>query len=125
MFLKIALAIIVAMALYGVWQKFQIQTLTIENINLTTERDAAVASVDALETRIDFHAAEVQAFQEKIAVIDAERVSAREQVEYMQGIFNGHDFNKLLQAKPGLIEIRMKKATAKVLLELENAANSD
>lgn len=122
MFLKIALAVIVAMALYGVWMKFEINTLTIANLNLTTERDAAVDSVEALETTITVQAEAIAANAEKMREMDAERLEAQKQVEYMRSLFAGHDFANLLAKKPGLIENRMIKKTAEVLRELETVS---
>jgi hypothetical protein len=57
-------------------------------------------------------------FQEKIAQIEAERLTARKQVEYTRTLFNDHDFAKLMAAKPGLITNRMQKATDEVFADL-------
>jgi hypothetical protein len=119
MFLKAALAVIVVMALAGVWMKFEINTLTIANINLTTERDAAVESAEALETTITVQAEAIAANAEKMREMDTERLEAQKQVEYMRSLFAGHDFANLLAKKPGLIENRMIKKTAEVLNDLE------
>jgi len=121
MFLKAALMAIVVLALYAVWQKFQIQTLTIENINLTTERDAAVASVDTLETTLVVQAEQIARSAVKMREMDAERLLAQKEVQRIRSLFSGHDFARLLAAKPGLIENRMIKATAEVLQELADA----
>ena len=121
MFSKLLLAVIVVMALGGVWMKFQIDALKLENVNLTTERDAAVASVESLETTIQVQAEQMAASQEKMRELETQRLEAQRQVQYVQTLFADHDFARLLAAKPGLIEKRMIAKTAEVLGELEAA----
>jgi uncharacterized protein (UPF0335 family) len=75
------------------------------------------------EAKSALAATQVDQFIEKIAVIDAERAAARDQVQAMQALFNGHDFNNLLQKKPGLIQNRMQKATIKLFKEMESEIN--
>ena len=41
----------------------------------------------------------------------------------MISIFSDHDFNELVKKKPGLITIRMQKATKKVFDEIEEITN--
>lgn len=116
---KLLIGVIIAMALAGVWMKFQLDALTIANINLTTERDAAVATAENLETTIQVQAEQIAASAEKMRELDAARVEAQRQVQYVQTLFADHDFARLLAAKPGLIEKRMVAKTAEVLRELE------
>lgn len=116
---KLLIGIILAMAVAGVWMKFQIDGLTIANINLTTERDAAVATSEALETTIQVQAEQIAASAEKMRELESERLEAQKQVQYVQTLFADHDFARLLAAKPGLIEKRMVRKTAEVLSELE------
>ena len=118
---KVLIGVILAMAVVGVWGKMKIDALTIENINLTTERDAAVADAEALETTIKVQAEQIAANAEKMREIEAERLEAQKEVQYVRTLFADHDFARLLAAKPGLIENRMIKKTAEVLSELEQA----
>ena len=118
---KVLIGVILAMAVVGVWGKMQIDALTIDNINLTTERDAAVADAEALETTIKVQAEQIAANAEKMREIEAERLEAQKEVQYVRTLFADHDFARLLAAKPGLIENRMIKKTAEVLSELEAA----
>ena len=121
MITKFLLAVIIVMALGGVWMKFQLDALKIENINLTTERDAAVASVEALETTIQVQAEQMAANAEKMRELDSARLEAQKEVQYVRTLFADHDFARLLAKKPELIERRMIKKTAEVLDELESA----
>lgn len=118
---KVLIGVILAMAVVGVWGKMQIDALTIDNINLTTERDAAVADAEALETTIKVQAEQIAANAEKMREIESERLEAQQQVQYVRTLFADHDFARLLAAKPGLIENRMIQKTAEVLNELEQA----
>ena len=92
---------------------------------LTAEKAAAEASVATLQETNALQAVQVAAFQAKVAEMDAERARNREDVEYVRNLFNGHDFRKLLAAKPGLIEKRMIDGSALVLKELEDVTAPD
>ena len=120
---KFLAVVIMAMAVAMVWQKFQIDSLTIDNLNLTTERDAAVASVVTLTATIDFQAEQVDRFEERIAEMSIQSAQNRKQVEYLRSLFGDHDFTNLVNKKPGLIEKRMQAATAKVLKELADVTS--
>jgi len=107
------------------WQDGQIKDLKLENQGLVIQVGVAESNQAAAEAQAELQRVQVDQFQEKLAEIDAERVSARKQVQTLQKLFNGHDFNNLLQKKPGLIQSRMQKGTATLYLELENAVNTD
>lgn len=112
------LLVIVGLGGYGWYQETRISVLTSENQGLTVELSASEATVANQREEIDLIAVQVGQFQEKIAQIEAERLSARKQVEYTRSLFNDHDFAKLMAAKPGLITTRMQNATDKVFADL-------
>lgn len=112
------LLVIVLLGGYGWYQDKQIAALNLENANLMTELSTSEANVAQLEDEMDLVATQVGQFQEKIAQIEAERLTARKQVEYTRSLFNDHDFAKLMAAKPGLITTRMQNATDKVFADL-------
>jgi hypothetical protein len=103
---------------YGMWQKIQLQDAEAEIQGLSIELSTSVANEATLQQEIDLVAVQVVQFQEKIAKIEAERLTARKQVEYTRTLFNDHDFAKLMAAKPGLITNRMQKATDEVFADL-------
>jgi uncharacterized protein (UPF0335 family) len=105
------------------WQSGHIKDLQLDNQALTIELGVAESNLVVSEAKSALAATQVDQFIEKIAVIDAERVAARDQVQAMQALFNGHDFNNLLQKKPGLIQNRMQKATIKLFKEMESEIN--
>jgi len=105
----------------ALWQTLQVQRAENEIQRITTELSAERANVAQLEDEIDLIGVQVGQFQEKIAQMDAERLSARRQVEYTRTLFNDHDLAKLMAAKPGLITNRMQKATDAVLTDLRAA----
>ncbi len=103
---------------YGMWQKIQVGQLENENQRITIELSTSKANEAQLQDEMDLVAVQVGQFQEKIAQIEAERATARKQVEYTRELFNDHNFAKLMAKKPGLITIRMQKATDAVLADL-------
>lgn len=105
------------------WQSGHIKDLQLDNQALTIELGVAESNLVVSEAKSALAATQVDQFIEKIAVIDAERAAARDQVQAMQALFNGHDFNNLLQKKPGLIQNRMQKATIKLFKEMESEIN--
>lgn len=104
----------------ALWQTLQVQRAENEIQRITTELSAERANVAQLEDEIDLIGVQVGQFQEKIAQIEAERLSARRQVEYTRTLFNDHDLAKLMAAKPGLITNRMQKASDAVLTDLQS-----
>lgn len=107
----------------GQWKDMTIleQEATIQRVEI--ERDVAKANVVTAEEKSAVQAVQIEGFIEKIAVIETERAEARVRVEYMEGLFEDDRFQRLLGANPTLITLRMKKATAKVLKELEDATD--
>lgn len=116
---KALAVVIMIMALALVWQKFQIDGLKLEVEVIGKERDAAVNSQESLRAEIEFNEGQIAGFVERIAVIESERLEAERQVAYMRGLFQDHDFARLITAKPGLIEKRMIAKTEEVMSELE------
>jgi hypothetical protein len=103
---------------YGMWQKIQLQEAQAEIQVLVIERDAAQASQRAAEEAQEFQAIQVKQFEAKNAQLQADAVLARKQVQYTRDLFNDHDFANLMAKKPGLITIRMQKATDAVFADL-------
>ncbi len=103
---------------YGMWQKIQLQAAESQIQGLSIELSTSVANEATLQEEIDLVAVQVSQFQEKIAQIEAERLTAMKQVEYTRTLFNDHDFAKLMAAKPGLITNRMQTATDEVFTDL-------
>jgi len=103
---------------YGMWNKIKLQAAEAEIQVLVIEKDAAQASQRAAEEAQAFQAIQVQQFQVKNAELQAAAVAARKQVQYTRDLFNDHDFANLMAKKPGLITIRMQKATDAVFADL-------
>jgi uncharacterized protein HemX len=103
---------------YGMWQKIQLQAAEAEVQVLALELSTSKANEAQLQEEMDLVAVQVGQFQKKIAQIEAERATARKQVEYTRNLFNDHDFANLMAKKPGLITIRMQKATDAVFADL-------
>lgn len=118
--LALAAGLVWAMLMLYIGEK-EISALTLKNQQLTTELDVSEGNLATAEISNKLQSDQVAAFQQQIIKISAEREESRKQVEYVRNLFMGHDFRRLLEKKPGLIEKRMIKATAKVLKELEEA----
>jgi len=121
-YVSLALAAVVMWAMFMLWMnEKEISSLTLKNQQLTIELDVSEGNLATAEISNKLQSDQVAAFQQQIIKISAEREESRKQVEYVRNLFMGHDFRRLLEKKPGLIEKRMIKATAKVLQELEDA----
>ena len=114
------LLVIVLLGGYGWYQDKQIAALSLENQNLTIELEVEQANVVQLQEEMGLIATQVGQFQEKIAQIEAERASARKQVEYTRSLFNDGRFARLVEKNPTLISLRMQKATDAVLTDLRS-----
>ena len=79
-----------------------------------------------LETEIDTRKAVEAALSEQkkanVTLVQSKR-SLNEQINSYLSIFERHDLTALSRAKPGLIELRINKATKKLFEELENETN--
>ena len=121
-YVSLALAAVVMWAMFMLWMnEKEISSLTLKNQQLEIELDVSEGNLATAEISNKLQSDQVAAFQQQIIKISAEREESRKQVEYVRNLFMGHDFRRLLEKKPGLIEKRMIKATAKVLKELEEA----
>ncbi len=121
-YVSMILGVILMWAFFLLWMnEKEIGSLTLKNQQLTTELDVSEGNLATAEISNKLQSDQVAAFQQQIIKISAEREESRKQVEYVRNLFMGHDFRRLLEKKPGLIEKRMIKATAKVLKELEEA----
>ena len=87
----------------------EVKTLEISNKTLTAER--AQLKTDLKENKRN---------QE---ILNTELREARKGKDELIKLFSDHDFAKLVEKKPGLIEIRINKATDKVFKELEDISN--
>lgn len=76
----------------------------------------------AREEEIDDYKGRLLEAAAERATLDADLKQARENSNYMKGVFADHDFAKLLEKKPGLIGRRMRDATRRVFGELEQAS---
>jgi hypothetical protein len=107
---------------FGMWQKIQVQALENENQRITIELSTSKANEAQLQDEMDLVAVQVGQFQEKIAKIEAERATARKQVEYTRNLFNDGRFARLVKENPSIITLRMGKASAKVLADLQSVS---
>lgn len=99
--------------------------------NIQEENGLLKAANADLSTAVDLKTAEVNALNAGIAAMAAEQgalntqlAAARETAVRRQRIFDDHDFTKLLNAKPGLVESRMVAATKRLFGDLEQASNN-
>jgi hypothetical protein len=106
----------------ALWMKIQLQAAEAEVQVLVIELSAERANVAQLEDEMDLVAVQVGQFQEKIAKIEAERATARKQVEYTRNLFNDGRFARLVKENPSIITLRMGKASAKVLADLQSVS---
>ena len=104
----------------ALWQTIQLQRAEAEIQGLTIELSTERANVAQLQDENALVLTQVDRFQEKIAEIEAERAVAMKQVQYTRDLFNDGRFANLVEKNPTLISLRMEKASAKVLADLES-----
>jgi hypothetical protein len=107
----------------GQWKDMQILELENEVQKISIERDVAEGNVEAAKEQNEIQANQISEYLAKIVVIEKQRDENRIRVEYVEGLFKDDRFQRLLGTNPTLIELRMKKATAKVLKELDDVTN--
>ena len=114
--------LIVAVAAAGTagWFKIQLQDALLENQNLVVELEAEKANVAAARTALELQTEQVAAAEEKMAQLRVENERARAQVAYTRNLFADHDFQNLMEKKPGLITKRMQDATDRVFADLNS-----
>lgn len=90
-----------------------------DNARLTSELSVAqlanktlVAEKEDFVKRLDISKAEQDKLNEKLS-------NARDQMNRMVRLFADHDFSNLAAKKPGLVSLKMKKATEKLFKEIE------
>lgn len=96
------------------------------NLQLKNDLQVAVVKQEAAETSLrtakqeqELVNTQLAQFVIKMATIEKERNDARVQVHEMRNLFQDHDFARLLEKKPGLIENLMVKKTQEVFDEIE------
>ena len=107
----------------GQWKDMQILELENDVQRISIERDVAQGNVEAAKEQNEIQANQISEYLAKIVVIEKQRDENRIRVEYVEGLFKDDRFQRLLGTNPTLIELRMKKATAKVLKELDDVTN--
>lgn len=119
MFLKAALAVIIALAMALAWQTFQVQGLEKELVVAAVKLDASETSARTLKTQNSLIETQLENFAAKVVKLEQERTEAKAQVTEMVNLFQDHDFANLIKRKPGLIENLMIKKTQEVFNEIE------
>lgn len=111
--------LIIALLLAG-WkiesQRSSIDRLDIENSLLSDTNDS-------LKEQVMFELKQNGLHVNRSKLVSERLVKSEEQLTYIRGVFNQHDFGNLLNKKPQLITKIMIKGSAKVLKELEDASN--
>lgn len=107
----------------GQWKDMQILELENEVQKISIERDVAQGNVEAAKEQNEIQANQISEYLAKIVIIEKQRDENRIKVEYVEGLFKDDRFQRLLGTNPTLIELRMKKATAKVLKELDDVTD--
>jgi predicted signal transduction protein with EAL and GGDEF domain len=118
--IKIALAAIALLAVgYVVWDYSSLRSrnaqLSSQVATLTEQKNKLVEEKRLLNIDLD---------NQRVLNIklNGQLLASREQMNRMVVLFSDHDFQKLIEKKPGLITIRMQKATEKVFREIEEAS---
>ena len=82
--------------------------------NTQLENQSLTASLNTAKVQLDFEKTQNLLMAQRTQMLNEQLVKSEEGVQLMRDKFNGHDFSKLLAAKPEWMSSKMKKATAKV-----------
>ena len=107
---------VAASAWYIDYQADQITTLKGNQIVLETE-------IQKQNESIERYLKQQKKQQVQLDQLESEKRAAMEDVNRLRKTFAKHDLDKLALAKPGLIENRINKASARVMATLEEITN--
>jgi len=107
-----AAGVMMSVGLFGYWQYSRANAAEVALSEQRIVAEQAKHDIENLENQVDLE-------KERTAELAGDLQEARDQKARMTRIFNEHNLGALLQAKPGLIESRAKKATAKVWNDIE------
>ena len=107
------IAIILVLGLGGWWLYSENQTLKENNVKLEAAVKEQAEAMEALRESYEKQGKSLMNMSRRNAEIEAEKA------EYL-AIFSRHNLDMLALKKPGLIEIRMNKASEEVMEGLEN-----
>ena len=99
------------------------QGLIDDRTELTTRVQSLNASIEQYRQREAGYLATITGITHGMGRLNEKLAEARTSLAETRRIFGDHDFESLARKKPGLITIKMKKATAKVFSEIEGEAN--
>jgi hypothetical protein len=121
----ILLLLVVSLGGYGWYQETKISVLISDNQKLVIEKDAALSSVSTLEIQNQLQATQIGDAARNARNVAKEAQDARKQVDYTQRLLNNHDLGDLMAKKPGLITLKMQKATDAVFADLAAATEPE
>lgn len=113
MFNQLFIGIILVLSLGGYWLYSENQTLKANNVKLESAVQQQKETIAAVQEAARVQTQSLQNLQRGYNQIEAEKN------QYL-AIFAKHNLDRLAVAKPGLIELRVNKATAKVFEDIEN-----
>jgi len=87
--------------------------------HILTDRAALVLQVESVTEKLQFEKDQNKLSEERVITLERSRDKAEENVVYLRELYNGHDLNKLIAAKPKWMTKKMLKATEEKLNELQ------
>lgn len=109
------IAMLVMAGLFGLYYKMSQATIATLNQEVAVEK----AGKESAEANIRVMRAESDKQQQLLQTMATASAEIRKEQEITIDIFANHDLKRLAERKPGLIEIRVNRATVKVFKELE------
>lgn len=90
---------------------------------LTSARDRAVVEAEGLKDTLTEMRRHEEFLKQLLVEARIRHDEARQEARDQHRVFEDHDFNKIVQAKPGLVEKLANKATQERMDEIESAIN--
>ena len=110
-------ALFISGVVYGGYR--YVENLQQENRILASNNATLEASEASLKLTLETTKLEIDRVNKERDELNDELNKAREKMQRMVKLFSDHDFANLVDKKPGLIQNRINKGTAKVFKEFE------
>ncbi|WP_020675560.1 hypothetical protein [Geopsychrobacter electrodiphilus] len=102
---------------------FYISHLNSKVTRLTGERNTAIEGMQRAKLETTELRKGIENAKQNITTINRDLAAAREEAQQYRKKFDDHDLRKLAAAKPGLITRFARRATERVLSDIESAIN--
>lgn len=96
-----------------------------DNVRLSKENATLALANKSLKKEREQIKTDLKIVEQQRMILNQELTESREKTQKVVRLFSDHDFQKLIDAKPGLVIKRMNKGTKKIFLDIEKATSNE